>query len=424
MLAPTGHLFLQELTPTFKWVNFILGAVSSWSLGDDKSWISEPYLSQEQWKSLLREAGFDNIAAVYNDQQLSTSIIARTASPKVNRRITLLSPAGSSQSYVQEVVEVLEKKGYTIDLRAWGEETIPGQDILSLMDIETPFMKEFPVEKYTEMQAFVRGLKGSGVLWVTGLAQINCVDPSYGLMIGLSRTMRTEQTVDFATIELESFDAAGWDAIAAVLPEFQGRLAPDDDTNAIMEWAVADGYINISRFHWTSLNEELAVSEEGAFVRRLDVEKRGFLNTLYWKEHTPEKPEGDNLRIRTRTSGLNFKDVLIAMGIVDGIVNEGDGLGLEAAGVVEEIGPDVKDLAVGDRCIAFASGALSSHLTTTEYLCVKIPDGLSFEEAATMPTVYCTAIYSLADKAGVEPGQSVLIHSAAGGVGIAAIQVW
>lgn len=99
------------------------------------------------------------------------------------------------------------------------------------------------------------------------------------------------------------------------------------------------------------------------------------------------------------------------MGIVEGAVVEGDGLGCESAGIVEKVGPEVKDLTVGDRCIIFASGAFATSLTTSEKVCVKIPDTLSFTDAASMATVYCTVIYSVIDKARLEKGQvSVMWH--------------
>jgi len=74
--------------------------------------------------------------------------------------------------------------------------------------------------------------------------------------------------------------------------------------------------------------------------------------------------------------------------------------------------------------MVFASGAFETTLTTMEQLCVKIPDSLTYVDAASMATVYSTVIYSLLDKARLEKGQSVLIHSACGGVGLAAVQIW
>ncbi|RFU79720.1 polyketide synthase [Trichoderma arundinaceum] len=429
LLSPTGFFFLQELAPPFKWVNFVMGAFSGWWLGESEGRINEPYLWPDQWKPYLEAAGFDGISAVHHDGQFNATMIVRPALPAVAPRITVLSHKTTRQAHVEDVVKALEKKGYGVDLRIWGQDIVPGQDVVCLVDIEKPYLQDMQLEGFSQLQDFIRGLNGAGVLWVMGLAQVKCTNPQYGQILGLTRNMRTELSIDFATIELETFDSAGWDAVATVLPEFQRRSITDSDTNPVMEWVFADGFIQISRFHWTSLNDELSVPDAGAgetngvVARKLDIEKRGFLNSLYWKEYTPAKPEGKSLRMRNYASGLNFKDVLISMGIIDGRAIEGDGLGCEVAGIVEEVGPEVKGLEPGDRCVSIASGSFSTHLTTSEDLCVKIPDGMSFEEAATMPTVYLTVLYSLIDKARVEPGQTVLIHSAAGGVGIAAIQV-
>jgi NADPH:quinone reductase-like Zn-dependent oxidoreductase len=90
------------------------------------------------------------------------------------------------------------------------------------------------------------------------------------------------------------------------------------------------------------------------------------------------------------------------MGIVDATKK---GLGLEGAGTICCIGQDVKNLRVGDRVMVFATGSFSTRLITSAQLCAKIPDELSFEDAATMPCVYATAIYSLMDVGRLEKGQ-------------------
>jgi NADPH:quinone reductase-like Zn-dependent oxidoreductase len=108
------------------------------------------------------------------------------------------------------------------------------------------------------------------------------------------------------------------------------------------------------------------------------------------------------------------------MGIVEGV--EG-GLGLEGSGVITRTAPGVDNLRVGDRVMISNGGCLVTTMVTSAKLCAKIPDDLSFEDAATMPCVYSTVIHSLVNVGGLESGQSVLIHSACGGVGIAAIQI-
>ena len=93
------------------------------------------------------------------------------------------------------------------------------------------------------------------------------------------------------------------------------------------------------------------------------------------------------------------------MGIVDGNKAEGNGLGCESTGVVTQVGPDVKDLKIGDRVVAFSGDSYSTTLKTTSKLCAKMADGLTFEEAATMPCVYATVIYSLLEIARLEEEQ-------------------
>lgn len=99
-------------------------------------------------------------------------------------------------------------------------------------------------------------------------------------------------------------------------------------------------------------------------------------------------------------------------------------LGLEVAGVVRKIGADVTDMLIGDRVLAMPPFACAkTAVAVPSNLVQKIPDSLSFEDAATMPICYATVIESLINIGQLEKGQSVLIHSATGGVGHAAIQI-
>ncbi len=98
-------------------------------------------------------------------------------------------------------------------------------------------------------------------------------------------------------------------------------------------------------------------------------------------------------------------------------------MGSEAAGVVVEVGDGVTDLAVGDRVFGLVSGGFGPVVVTDRRLVAPIPAGWSFVEAASVPVVFLTAFYGLVDLAGVRAGESVLIHAAAGGVGMAAVQL-
>jgi NADPH:quinone reductase-like Zn-dependent oxidoreductase len=108
------------------------------------------------------------------------------------------------------------------------------------------------------------------------------------------------------------------------------------------------------------------------------------------------------------------------MGIVD---DRGTGLGLEGSGIIKRVGANVHGLRPGDRVIMMCQNCFSTSLITTQKRVFRIPNNLSLECAASMPCVYSTVIHSFIAMAALKKGQTVLIHSACGGVGIAAIQI-
>lgn len=124
------------------------------------------------------------------------------------------------------------------------------------------------------------------------------------------------------------------------------------------------------------------------------------------------------VRIAVHAAGLNFRDVLMALGHYPG--QGRPELGGEGAGVVIEIGPDVEGLVAGDRVMGLMTNAFGPVVSTDARLVVKIPRTWSFAQAASVPIVLLTAYYGLFKLAGLERGEALLVHGAAGGVGMAA----
>ena len=130
------------------------------------------------------------------------------------------------------------------------------------------------------------------------------------------------------------------------------------------------------------------------------------------------------VRVAVRAAGLNFRDVIVALGMIDLSRDPGAGvLGGEIAGVVLEPGPEVSGLAAGDRVMGVSGGGFGPVVVADGRTLVKIPSGWSFAQAAAVPVVFTTAWYGLVDLARVRPGQRLLVHAAAGGVGMAAVAV-
>ncbi|WP_308216400.1 SDR family NAD(P)-dependent oxidoreductase, partial [Prauserella aidingensis] len=127
----------------------------------------------------------------------------------------------------------------------------------------------------------------------------------------------------------------------------------------------------------------------------------------------------DEVRLAMRAAGVNFRDVLIALGMYPGDVP----MGSEGAGVVLETGPGVTTLRPGQRVFGLVPEAFGPTAIADARMLAEVPDDWSFEDAAAVPLVFLTAYYALRDLADLREGESVLIHSAAGGVGMAAVQL-
>ncbi|MGA5452718.1 type I polyketide synthase [Streptomyces umbrinus] len=138
----------------------------------------------------------------------------------------------------------------------------------------------------------------------------------------------------------------------------------------------------------------------------------------------PHRPLGpDDVRIQVGHAGVNYRDVLLSLGMYPGQDDQPPTLGWECAGTVTETGNHVTDVAVGDEVIAFAEGALASEVITRACLTAPKPARLTSAQAATLPASYLTAYHALHDLARIDRGDKILIHSATGGTGLAALNV-
>ncbi|KAJ5104223.1 Acyl transferase/acyl hydrolase/lysophospholipase [Penicillium argentinense] len=421
LLETNGRLLLHELTPTSKWVNYIWGTLPGWWYGLDDGRVNEPYVGVARWNEELKAAGFRPPDATVLDSpepyQLGAVIVARPAVAELPiKRVTLLALSRSNN--VELMLQGLENRGYVVYLRGLHELPLPkDQDVIAMLDDEGPFFEDMDDERFHAFKSLVDGLNERGLLWVTGLSQIQCQDPQFAQINGAARSLRSEMLVDIATCEVDSV-ARSTGKIVDVFEQFQTR-EKDHILNPEFEYVVIDNTVHVGRFHSFLAQDELLTSDPSDSIA-LRTNKPGHLAALHWEFMEAEMLKDNDVEVEIHATGLNFKDVLGAMGIVE---NQENGFGLEAAGIVRRTGPHVRSLIPGDRVMLLSSCSFGSSTIISENVCEKIPGGLSFEDAATMPCVFATALYSIFDIGNLRRGQSILIHSACGGVGLAAIQL-
>ncbi|MEU5053203.1 SDR family NAD(P)-dependent oxidoreductase [Streptomyces sp. NPDC021096] len=227
---------------------------------------------------------------------------------------------------------------------------------------------------------------------------------------GLVRSAQSENPGRFALLDVDGAD----DDFPGLLMGLPGLLAAGDQ-----QFVVRDGDLRVGRLARTASGGGLLPPAGEPW--RLDAGAKGSLDGLVLAPCTEvlEPLAPGQVRLEVQAAGLNFRDVLNALGMYPG---EAGLLGAEAAGVVAEVGPGVTGLAVGDRVMGMVPGGFGPMAVVDERYVVGVPEGWSGVEAASVPLVFLTALYALKDLAGLRAGESILIHAGAGGVGMAAIQ--
>ncbi|MBL1065955.1 type I polyketide synthase [Streptomyces sp. 7-21] len=147
---------------------------------------------------------------------------------------------------------------------------------------------------------------------------------------------------------------------------------------------------------------------------------------LTWEETPVPEPGPGQVRVRVAAAALNYRDVMMATGrlpLGEALLRPGvEAIGLECSGTVDAVGPGVTSVAPGDRVFGGAAGCFASHALLRADRVMTVPPGMSFASASTLPMVWMTVHHSLRHLARLAPGETVLVHGAAGGVGLAALR--
>ena len=242
-------------------------------------------------------------------------------------------------------------------------------------------------------------------------------DPDIAAVWGLVRSAEVENPGHFLLIGLDHAAVRGAATPGPDRADLFGEALATAMSAGEPQLLIRAGAVHVARLVKAG-GTDIPVPAEGPW--RLHVDQRGSLDNLVAvpAESAPLRP--GQVRIGVRAAGVNFRDVLTTLDLYPG---EAPLLGTEVAGVVTELAPDVTGLAVGDRVMGMAFGGFGPRVVTDRRLLTRIPPGWTFAQAGATPTAFLTALYALVDLGRVRPGERVLIHAAAGGVGMAASQI-
>jgi synaptic vesicle membrane protein VAT-1 len=159
-------------------------------------------------------------------------------------------------------------------------------------------------------------------------------------------------------------------------------------------------------------------------MRQVWITRPGPPEVLQVRSNKDPEPGKGEVRIRVRAAGINFADLMARMGLYPDAPKIPCVVGYEVSGTIDRLGEGVKECGIGDRVLALPRfGGYSDTVVIGTAQVFPMPPKMTFEEAAALPVVYVTAHHMMLFTGTVRPGSSVLIHSAAGGVGLAAIQI-
>ena len=429
LLAPGGVLAMLEACAPQAWFDLTVGLTEGWWCFDDHHLRPDyPTLPRDAWLRLLGESGFGLVDAVAGDPAQSGVLGLNTlllGQRDASARDWLVF--AEAQGFGQALAARLRARGDGCELV-----TNDGPPIVNLLHrlhaqgrrwtgvIHAGALDHADgIEATTPALAalqLAQGLVSLGTptrLWLlTRGAQAaapadEVTAPRAATLWGLARALRLEHPELGATcVDIDT---------GTTVDTFMAEL---DDASAEPERALRGSLRKVARLVRT--HRPSATPDDSPAVWRLAPAQPGSLERFVRLPMVQRAPGPGELAITVEATGLNFKDVLNVLGLYPG---EAGPLGAECAGRISAIGAGVTGFTIGDPVLAIAAGSFASHVVAPALFVRRRPEGIGAEEGASFAVAHLTAEFCLGHLAGLRAGQSVLIHAAAGGVGLAAVRI-
>ncbi|EAW07064.1 putative polyketide synthase [Aspergillus clavatus NRRL 1] len=388
-------------------------------------------MSLEDWQRVLETHGFSGVDMNLSLTSSSECIIsaALTTKPSISgphRKVVIITDDSPVQrGLTAGILGLLPNQDHEVVSlsQAASLDQTDANIYLFLLEVEKPLLTTIAEEMYTALQKITKYAKE--IVWVSRSVE---QAPESGLIHGLSRVLRSENyPLKFVTLALESPDPSL--QAARIVRVLQNTTRNPVDTYE-PEYLEQDGMLQVTRLvEAPALRRRITVKEAPQQIKvqslaqappvKLHVASPGLLDSLRFIEDNdhllPLAP--NEVEVEVKAVGINFKDCLVALGRVDQTT-----IGLECAGIVRRAA-NGSLFQAGDRVVVCKTGSFRTYVRSPQDCVVKVPDILSFTEAAAIPTNFATAYHALYEVARLQQGETILIHSGAGGTGQAAIQI-
>ncbi|PWY77309.1 hypothetical protein BO94DRAFT_559174 [Aspergillus sclerotioniger CBS 115572] len=455
LLKPQGRLVLHELIkPSMLTIPMIFGLLPGWWLAGDRDRHLGPLLDENGWERAFKDNGFTGINHILSDSanaetHLSSIMVARAT---CDDRPHLLQNSVSIVNLDSETRGRDMSSQLADDLRrAYGSEAcrvVPLDHVSGshIEDCPAIVIMDWPDQKWDNMTENMWHIMRDLLICCNKLLWVSLydadADPRFAMCTGLIRTSRWEyfsSDRNLVTLDI-TIDTNSSDSSVSAIQEVFNRQFIISSEHPNEEYKLEGGQLYTSRLQDLHVvNDFLGGQITGGSVG--EVEKRLFRSVrgegvklhavmsneggtpIFVKDNDRKKSLGHSeVEVEIKAVGVNFRDLLIAMG-----QPVGTNIGVEGAGIVSAVGINAKGrLSEGDRVIILADpssmGTIRTYCRTHCDLVTQIPDDVSFEVASALPIIGSTVLYSLRDVARLSTGESILIHAGAGGTGQAAIQ--
>lgn len=342
--------------------------------------------------------------------------------------VAIVSNGSTQQELVSALLDGLRKlTSKTPEVVALSD-VLPGQVCIFLEELEKPVLKDISPSDFDALRTVIT--ESAGAIWPVKSAYITSTNPEANMVTGMARSIRSETLLKFATVDL-SANISTIDTAKTISEIFKQIFVSGSAKD--MEYLERNGELFVPRVKNDDVMNRFVHQETQDNVApdmqpfkqpgrslKIAIETAGALDTLYFTDDlavgTP-LPDYE-VEIKVKATSMNFKDIMVTMGQLSQPY-----IGVECAGIISGIGSKVTDLKIGDRVTAMSEGAYSTHTRCLGTSVQKIANSMTFEDASTIPVIFCTAYYSLFDLGRLQKGERILIHAAAGGVGQAAIML-